>query len=311
MNPDSQALLRVVAPTVREPVRTYEAGLVRLQELEAAGQRGSAEAEIVRERMDSPWAAMSRPERDLMDGLSADLFMLSDDERREPPGSVDGDASQLDQFRGQLYNDRQWEEFLRVVRRGPTGLPQWFVARVRAEAYVELGLQRAAARFWDHADRLKPRDEWKAWAIIFSRRTGDTDFALDRADAAMGRKDSTPHLLVVAAATMFTSGPDAPPAERDKLSRRVIAAVDRALASTMLGDRLRAVALACKGSAAATIGDEPVASAAFAAIIADLPFDPFTGVARLWLANRTVPPQAFADAIKRRLDSADGIAAAA
>jgi hypothetical protein len=311
MNPNSQSTYPTVAPTGRASVRAYEAGLVRLQDLEAAGRANSDEAERVRDDMDGPWAAMSRPERDLMDGLSADLFMLSGDERREAAGSLDWDSVSSDRLRGQLYNDGQWVEFLRVLRRGPTGLAEWFIARVRAEAYVELGLQRAAARFWDHADRLRRRDQWKAWAIIFSRRTGDLPFAFARAEEAVGLGDADPHLLVVAAATMFTSRADVAAADLNPLCRRVISAFDRALTAPTLDDRLRAVALACKGFAAAMLGDEPTAAAAFSVIFAELPFDPITSVARLWLADRTVPAQLLTDAIVRGLDHVGGSAAAA
>jgi hypothetical protein len=58
-----------------EPYKSYEAMLVRLHELDRVGALDSAEADLVRDRMDESWARLSLFERERLACLSADLTL--------------------------------------------------------------------------------------------------------------------------------------------------------------------------------------------------------------------------------------------
>ena len=57
----------------------YQAVIPEAQHV-AAGKGDTDEADTVRDEMDLPWRALSRKEIARLDGLSADLYMLEDDE---------------------------------------------------------------------------------------------------------------------------------------------------------------------------------------------------------------------------------------
>src|SRR5437899_3219973 len=64
--------------TRSDPFTTYVALLLRLHQLYLEGKDDGPEGEAVRARMDAPWYAMTEEERELVGGLSEDLYSLAE-----------------------------------------------------------------------------------------------------------------------------------------------------------------------------------------------------------------------------------------
>ena len=285
-------------PVTGRAVRVYEAALVRLQDLQAAGGNESAEADAVRDEMDGPWAAMSPAEQELVDGLSADLYMLSGEEVREPADGSDV-VDTLDQQRGHLYAAGRWTEFLRLLRRGPTNVQPSYIAYCRFRSYEGLGLQVAAMRFVELAIDLEPRDTFREVAIVHAQQLGDTVTAVRHANAAIAAATTGPGLLVTAAGAVLRSTRGVSSDLASPQWHRVIVVVNRALASPAIDDRDRVNGLVYRGLASEFLGRGTDARLAFAAAAAIDPFDPFVRHARAGQpadANMAPLPSETADA---------------
>src|SRR4029079_3924188 len=70
----------MIALTHRDDLRSYVDHLVRLNELNRAGQEDSEEADRLRDEMDDPWYRMTDQEQLFVGGLGADLYTLADDD---------------------------------------------------------------------------------------------------------------------------------------------------------------------------------------------------------------------------------------
>ena len=100
------------------PSKQYERLLLTLHNLIAEGQGNTDVADDLREQMDQFWPAIDEKDRMILSGLSADLYMISGKEIRVPSDAI---ATELDVRRAELYKQRQWTEFLDLMRSGPTG----------------------------------------------------------------------------------------------------------------------------------------------------------------------------------------------
>lgn len=129
----------------------YEALLKQLHELMAAGKSDSNEAETIRDKMDSPWLNLSREEIQRLNGLSADLYMLQDDEVFE---KYDGTQEQLRSDLGTAWERRDWARVLALLRKGPAHISPQGLASLRAQAYKALGHDDTARMFEDYAAQL-------------------------------------------------------------------------------------------------------------------------------------------------------------
>jgi len=293
-----KATSKPVAP-LDPPERQYERSLLRLHELIALGQGESDQADEVRDAMDAPWGDLDEDQREVLGGLSADLYMLSGGEVREPADPTEA-AEVLDLQRAKLYEAHQWGPFLQVMRRGPTTLAPWFVAFGRGRAYEQLGLKLAAARFVEHADALHPGDNYKALAIEFYKEAGDVASAVQRANDALDRPQATAGLLVIAAGALLSSTRDARPEEAGPTYGRVLAAIDRALRQEAIDNGVRVGALVLQGLAHEFSGGHDAARAAFAAAEELAPFDPAVREAKSGLAAQQSSPRDVPDLARSR-----------
>ncbi len=126
----------------------YERLLIELHRLIAEGKGDDEEAEAVRDQMDTPWYRLSPEEDERMGGLSADLYMLQDDEIYE---AYEGTQEQLRQSLSTAYHNQDYQGLLSLLRKGPKYIPQQGLASLRAIAYQELGHLDAALVFLRYA----------------------------------------------------------------------------------------------------------------------------------------------------------------
>ena len=94
----------------------YESRLKALHQLMAAGDGDTKEADAVRDEMDRPEQELSREELERLNGLSADLYMLQDEEIFEPPGEVAKTPQQLAAELEVAWRREDWERVLELLR---------------------------------------------------------------------------------------------------------------------------------------------------------------------------------------------------
>jgi hypothetical protein len=141
----------------------YEDLLKELHRLIAEGKGDSDEADNVREIMEWPERKLTREELDRLEGLSADLYMLQDNEVFEPlePGEDPAERTpdRLMQRLRDAWAQADAETSLAVMRLGPLPLAQAQIAYLRAEAYEQLGHPDTALLFANYAVQLAPQNE--------------------------------------------------------------------------------------------------------------------------------------------------------
>lgn len=133
----------------------YETRLKELHHLIAEGKGDSDEADEVRDAMDLPYRHLTREEVDRLRGLSADLYMLADDEIFE---RFDGTQEELRAAIQDAWKKQEWENLLKLLRKGPNYLSREGLASLRATAYQGLGHLDTALAFEEYAARLNPQD---------------------------------------------------------------------------------------------------------------------------------------------------------
>src|SRR5579871_6765907 len=90
----------------------HEGLLRQLHHLMASGRGDTDEAEAVRCDMDTSWRHLSREEIARLKGLSADLYMLEDDEVFEPAGPNDRSPDELKAELETSWRQGKWENVL-------------------------------------------------------------------------------------------------------------------------------------------------------------------------------------------------------
>src|SRR5205085_894622 len=132
-----------------------------------------ADADLIRELMDSPERQLSRAELIRLNALSSDLYMLQGAEVLQPVGhgGFDVDALRRELKDAESWND--WEWVLGLLRRRAPEVPEDAVAITRARAYDMLGHADTAVLFLDHAFRSRPDDVgYRALRLLLLTRAG-------------------------------------------------------------------------------------------------------------------------------------------
>ena len=155
--------------------RRYEEGLQKLNQLIGEGKGDDDEADAVRDEMDFLYRKLTREERDRLSGLSADLYMLLDDEIFE---RFDGTQEELRAALQDAWKKQEWETLLKLLRKGPDYLSREGLASLRAHAYQSLGHLEVALTFKEYASRLNPQEIGHKAGVLALL------FALNRREAA-------------------------------------------------------------------------------------------------------------------------------
>jgi hypothetical protein len=129
----------------------YERLLIELHEYMSSGNED--EADRVRDAMDAPERNLSSVEIQRLNGLSGDLYMLTDNEKFEPHSES---QEQVMSGLASAWLREDLEETLRLLRRGPIDLSKDRIASMRARAYERLGHEYPARLFQRYAARLRP-----------------------------------------------------------------------------------------------------------------------------------------------------------
>lgn len=159
----------------------YENLLKKVHFLIAQGKGDSAEADALRDEMGKPEQELSHEEIMRLNGLSADLYMLQDDEIFE---AHDGTQEQLREDLSAAWERSDWETLLALLRKGPRFLPQDRLAYLRARAYAALGHLDTALLFARFAAEQNPQNAFYRLAVL------DLLLKLHRNEDALAQADA-------------------------------------------------------------------------------------------------------------------------
>jgi len=178
--------------------REYEALLINLDRLMAEGRDETEEGESLRDRLESLHWKLTKVEQDRLRGLSADLFMLQNDEIAEPlePGWTSADLE--DQTR-EAWEQQGMERLLTLLRKRPTFLSEEAIASLRSYAYEKLGHLQPALLFKRHAAQLNPGELGHRIGLMeLYYRLGMRDEAASEARKIISDPHAAPGMVAVA-----------------------------------------------------------------------------------------------------------------
>ena len=155
----------------------YENMLLRLHDLFRLGQDESDEAEQIRDEMSEPERFFTQDDVHLLNGLSADLYMLQNQEIYETLKQGETQET-LKQDLAKAYQAEDMPSLLRCLRKAPNHISAEGVASLRAYAYEKLGLIESSLRFLFHAASLSATpNEYLLSTLPLLQQTGRTKVA--------------------------------------------------------------------------------------------------------------------------------------
>ena len=137
----------------REDYEQYKKLLLQLHEMNRQGTDQTDEADVIRDQMDAPGYRLNEKELERVNGLSADLYMLTGEEILESP-----DLPDIDIEFSKAYKAKDWDRVLEILRKRDPQLQAHLVAKIRILCWSKLGDNDVALLFAEHALKLKPDD---------------------------------------------------------------------------------------------------------------------------------------------------------
>ncbi len=215
--------------------RLYEAQLRQLHDLVAAGLGDSPEAEALREEMEAPERMLGAAELEHLNGLSADLYSLTDDEIYEPE-PVCRTADELRAAIQVAWANRDWPRLLKLLREGQSGLSPDQVAFLRAQAYDALGHPETALLFQQKAAQLNPDYHVYHYLVIdYLLRLGRLGEAIQMARPLLIDGTAPFFLRIQASAILQRASIQMNPAEARLIQSEVLKALPTLVASEDFG----------------------------------------------------------------------------
>jgi hypothetical protein len=176
----------------------FERLLIRLNELMARGEGETDDADSLREQMYDLRQGLSPDEEAQLRGLSADLYMLQNDEVFEKVDPAEWPRERLESELKRAWEASDWEGVLGLLRKGPGALSDDQRASARSVCYAALGRREVGLLFAEHALRLKPGDGVYLLAVMqILRELGRGGEALERANVFAQEHSGQPYALAL------------------------------------------------------------------------------------------------------------------
>jgi tetratricopeptide (TPR) repeat protein len=275
----------------------YESLLRRLHCLMAAGKGDTDEADAVRDDMDKPWRQLGREELARLDGLSADLYMLEDNEIFEPADTDEETHGRLQAELREAWSQEKWEDVLSLLRKDRTFGPPDRVAYLRAKAYERLGHLNSSLMFMEYAARQRPDDvtyRWSVMELLFEVKRFDE--AVTLAEMQIERSTREPGLLIQAASILLRAAKERPGNQNRAIFEQAIDVLEGALqASSRLLPAVVVFGYLTLGFCYEALKQWPLARNAYDRALQVRPDDPTVLAARGLLLMRLDPPSAISD----------------
>jgi tetratricopeptide (TPR) repeat protein len=136
--------------------------LLQLHKLIARGQGDDRPADDIRDEMDFTWRGLSADDRNVVEGLSADLYTLTD----PPITAIPLDTTVAQPIQSAIQEEN-WPKALDLIRTNEKRIPTFAAAYWRGLCWGESGHFSVAAEFFERAARLAPPVElfWECLVV--------------------------------------------------------------------------------------------------------------------------------------------------
>jgi tetratricopeptide (TPR) repeat protein len=175
----------------------YIRGLRELHALTMSGRDESPEADAIRDGMDHPWYDLSEIERGRIDGLSEDLYSISDSPK-EPLLQNPQVQRKLNEAE-EAWRAGEWDQALEILRRWSSYIDPSVLSSRRGLLWQAAGDNETAALFFDHAARLDPANGNYKSLYLLSLQQFAPDNALHLAKEITASDESYPPEVVIIA----------------------------------------------------------------------------------------------------------------
>jgi len=206
----------------------YEKLLIELSD--AMRVADAEKANLIRRQMEGPERHLTDSMMERLDGLAADLYMLSGKELPERTDPAEAVPAKLGIVLRQAWEREEWDDVLLLLRKKMPFLSDEHRAYLRAVAYEHLGQLRSASVFMDYASHLNQNDMiYRYFGLDYLRQSGQTDKAVARARQYIADPTSAPVLLIEAAVTLVQTSRELPMSEFRSRASESIPALIRSL----------------------------------------------------------------------------------
>ena len=175
-------------------------GLHRLHQLTVAGNDDSPEADAIRDSLDRPWYELSETEKRRIEGLSADLYSITDPSKDLLPSNPQVQRKLHEA--SEAYHLGKWDLALEILRRWGSHVDPALLSFLRGTIWEKAGDNATAVLFFEHAAGLAP-DLFKA-TYLYHLQDADPDAALKLGREVLDAElSNTPNVVVTAAGLFF------------------------------------------------------------------------------------------------------------
>jgi tetratricopeptide (TPR) repeat protein len=165
--------------------------------LNARGKGESDEADAIAEASEEPWNKLSPEERARINGLSADLHMLTGDEVHE---KTELSQEQLTAALREAWQREDAVAMLSLLRKGPTWLKDHQIAYWRWKYFHALGHVETAVLFLEYAAKAAPSEGGYTISLLHALiDAGRKPEAIQMARSLLSSQETRPNLQIAAA----------------------------------------------------------------------------------------------------------------
>jgi tetratricopeptide (TPR) repeat protein len=199
--------------------------LVQLHHEMSTGDPDGATADSIRDEMERPWYSMSDQERELVRGLSADLYSIGKSKSVGQEVRIDLVQSAMEALKNGRY-----ENLLQIVRKNERSLPTDSVAFLRGMAWSLLGKHGVAVEFFQEAARIS-NYQWPTFIhglLTAQIAAGKAEQAYAIAER-IAAESVDPLMLLDAAEVYFVRSTEVDPEQSALIQQRAVDTAKRAL----------------------------------------------------------------------------------
>ena len=174
-------------------------GYLRLHQLTVEGRDESVEADAIRDSLDLPWRVLNETEKNRVQGLSIDLFAISDPSENVPMAmNPQAQKNLTEAFEAKQQGD--WDRALALLRRWNKYITPELVSYLQAGIWLGAGCPELAAVFYEHAAELAPENANYRALFLSTLEQSDQHRAQEIANQILQHPNKNSPVLVIRAA---------------------------------------------------------------------------------------------------------------
>ncbi len=249
-------------------------GLHRLHSLTVTGKDQTAEADEVRDDLDQSWNRLSEVERNRLEGLSEDLYSLSDPQ--EPAKDMNPQATKNFAAVLEAGKNSDWDNALGLLRRWCRYIDPSLLSYMRGSIWQEAGDDSTATLFYGSAYDGDQNNGNYATLYLLSLTKSDAPAGIALAERIIRNDDAYPPALVIHAFPIFFNSAisDADKVDQEEIRHLVEVLhrnIDRLKTNDMSNDLAYVSAITFLGLCYDRLGDYQNAIQRYDQVLADRP----------------------------------------